>query len=208
MQPEVHLRADQGVAYRFVAQTLADASKAGLTKIGFVSEPDRSRDEHDAPSCPRGDPHAAKRPRSRLHRPRRQTAQRTAAPIASDSSSRSASEVQIVHGGASTASKQTALGNCPDQVIRASSPPDRAPARRRQPVHHRKETHRAAPARWTHRPLVSPRSPAPPPRTRGCCRSAPWPPASACCPRRGARTRSCRRRRHPPRRPSAAAARR
>jgi len=40
-QPEVHLRADQAVAYRFVAQTLADASKAGLTKVGFVSEPER-----------------------------------------------------------------------------------------------------------------------------------------------------------------------
>ena len=40
VQPEVHLRADQGVAYRFVAQTLADASKAGLTRIGFVSEPE------------------------------------------------------------------------------------------------------------------------------------------------------------------------
>lgn len=39
-QPEVHLRADQSVAYRVVAQTLADASKAGLTKVGFVSEPD------------------------------------------------------------------------------------------------------------------------------------------------------------------------
>ena len=39
-QPEVHLRADQGVAYRVVAQTLADASTAGLTKVGFVSEPD------------------------------------------------------------------------------------------------------------------------------------------------------------------------
>ena len=37
-QPEVHLKADQGVAYRFVAQALADASKAGLTKIGFISE--------------------------------------------------------------------------------------------------------------------------------------------------------------------------
>jgi biopolymer transport protein ExbD len=37
-QPEVHLRADQNVAYRFVAQTLADASKAGLTRIGFISE--------------------------------------------------------------------------------------------------------------------------------------------------------------------------
>jgi biopolymer transport protein ExbD len=42
-QPEIHLRADQGVAYRFVAQTLADASKAGLSKVGFVSEPDLPR---------------------------------------------------------------------------------------------------------------------------------------------------------------------
>jgi biopolymer transport protein ExbD len=39
-QPEIHLRADQAVAYRSVAQTLADASKAGLAKIGFVSEPE------------------------------------------------------------------------------------------------------------------------------------------------------------------------
>jgi biopolymer transport protein ExbD len=43
VQPEVHLRADQAVAYRFVAQTQADASKAGLTKIGFISEPDVAR---------------------------------------------------------------------------------------------------------------------------------------------------------------------
>ena len=38
IQPEVHLKADQGVAYRFVARTLADASKAGLTRVGFISE--------------------------------------------------------------------------------------------------------------------------------------------------------------------------
>ena len=38
-QPEVYLRADQGVAYRYVAETLADASKAGLSKIAFVSDP-------------------------------------------------------------------------------------------------------------------------------------------------------------------------
>ncbi len=38
-QPEVHLRADQAVAYRVVAQTLADASNAGLNKVGFVSLP-------------------------------------------------------------------------------------------------------------------------------------------------------------------------
>ena len=42
-QPEIHLRADQAVAYRVVAQTLADASKAGLTKVGFISEPDAAR---------------------------------------------------------------------------------------------------------------------------------------------------------------------
>jgi biopolymer transport protein ExbD len=40
VQPEIHLRADQEVAYRHVAQTLADASKAGLSKVGFVSQPE------------------------------------------------------------------------------------------------------------------------------------------------------------------------
>jgi len=40
-QPEVHLRADQEVAYKLVAQTLADAAKAGLSKVGFISEPER-----------------------------------------------------------------------------------------------------------------------------------------------------------------------
>jgi biopolymer transport protein ExbD len=39
-QPEVHLRIDQTVAYRAVAESLADASNAGLTRIGFVSRPD------------------------------------------------------------------------------------------------------------------------------------------------------------------------
>jgi biopolymer transport protein ExbD len=39
--PELHLRADQAVAYRAVAETLADASRAGLTRIGFVSEPEQ-----------------------------------------------------------------------------------------------------------------------------------------------------------------------
>jgi biopolymer transport protein ExbD len=41
LQPQVHLRADQSVPYRAVAETLADASRAGLTRIGFVSEPDK-----------------------------------------------------------------------------------------------------------------------------------------------------------------------
>jgi len=39
-QPEIHLRADQDAPYRFVAQALGDASNAGLTKVGFVSEPE------------------------------------------------------------------------------------------------------------------------------------------------------------------------
>ena len=43
LQPEVHLKADQGVAYRYVARTLADASKAGLHKVGFISEPEVAR---------------------------------------------------------------------------------------------------------------------------------------------------------------------
>ncbi len=38
-QPAVYLRADQAVAYRYVAEMLADASKAGLSKVAFVSEP-------------------------------------------------------------------------------------------------------------------------------------------------------------------------
>ena len=39
-QPEIHLKADQSVAYRTVAQTLADATQAGLTKVGFISDPE------------------------------------------------------------------------------------------------------------------------------------------------------------------------
>ncbi len=40
-QPEIYLRADQNVPYRYVAEMLADASKAGLSKVAFVSVPDR-----------------------------------------------------------------------------------------------------------------------------------------------------------------------
>ena len=38
-QPEVHIRADGGVAYRKVAEVIADSAKAGLTRIGFISDP-------------------------------------------------------------------------------------------------------------------------------------------------------------------------
>jgi Biopolymer transport protein len=37
---ELHIRADKKAAYQFVAETLADAAKAGVSHIGFVSEPD------------------------------------------------------------------------------------------------------------------------------------------------------------------------
>ncbi len=39
-QPEVHIRGDATAAYGNVAMLLADASKAGLTRIGFVSNPE------------------------------------------------------------------------------------------------------------------------------------------------------------------------
>ena len=39
-QPEVHVRADQTVPYGRVAETLADAARAGLSRVGFVTEPE------------------------------------------------------------------------------------------------------------------------------------------------------------------------
>jgi biopolymer transport protein ExbD len=38
-QPEVHIRADAAARYEWVAGTLADAARAGLVRIGFVSDP-------------------------------------------------------------------------------------------------------------------------------------------------------------------------
>ncbi|GAB3628064.1 biopolymer transporter ExbD [Pandoraea terrae] len=40
-QPELHLFADKNVRYESVAKVLADAQSAGLTKLGFVTEPNR-----------------------------------------------------------------------------------------------------------------------------------------------------------------------
>jgi biopolymer transport protein ExbD len=39
-QPEVHLRADRAVRYQSVAEVMADAAGAGMSRIGFVSEPE------------------------------------------------------------------------------------------------------------------------------------------------------------------------
>lgn len=38
-QPELHIRADRNVRYERVAQAMAAAQRAGLRKIGFVTEP-------------------------------------------------------------------------------------------------------------------------------------------------------------------------
>ena len=38
-QPEVHLRADRTTEYQKVAEVMAAAARAGLVKIGFVTEP-------------------------------------------------------------------------------------------------------------------------------------------------------------------------
>lgn len=38
-QPEIHIRADGDLAYRNVAQIVANAARAGLIKLGFVADP-------------------------------------------------------------------------------------------------------------------------------------------------------------------------
>ena len=38
-QPEIHLRADRTTQYQRLVEVLADSGKAGLTRIGFVSDP-------------------------------------------------------------------------------------------------------------------------------------------------------------------------
>ena len=38
-QPELHIRADKDVRYERVAQAMAAAQRAGLSKIGFLTEP-------------------------------------------------------------------------------------------------------------------------------------------------------------------------
>ena len=40
-QPEVHIRADENAPYKHVATLLSQASAAGLSRIGFVTDPQR-----------------------------------------------------------------------------------------------------------------------------------------------------------------------
>lgn len=42
-QPEIQLRADGDLAYRNVARIMADAAHAGLTRLGFVTDPAEAR---------------------------------------------------------------------------------------------------------------------------------------------------------------------
>lgn len=43
MQPELRIRADGASAYRNVAGVMSDAASAGLTRIGFVTDPNEAR---------------------------------------------------------------------------------------------------------------------------------------------------------------------
>lgn len=40
-QPEIHLRGDKAVAYEYVIKVMAAAQRAGVQKLGFVTEPER-----------------------------------------------------------------------------------------------------------------------------------------------------------------------
>ena len=40
-QPEVHIRGDAGVRYEAIGRTLYCIQRGGLTKVGFITEPDR-----------------------------------------------------------------------------------------------------------------------------------------------------------------------
>ena len=42
-QPELHLRADKETRYHVIARVMADAQRAGLRKIGFVTDPSERR---------------------------------------------------------------------------------------------------------------------------------------------------------------------
>jgi biopolymer transport protein ExbD len=38
-QPEVHIRADQNTRYEYVGRTILTAQRAGIQKVGFITEP-------------------------------------------------------------------------------------------------------------------------------------------------------------------------
>jgi biopolymer transport protein ExbD len=42
-QPELHIRADRSTEYQRVAEVMSAAARAGLSKIGFVTEPAKTQ---------------------------------------------------------------------------------------------------------------------------------------------------------------------
>jgi biopolymer transport protein ExbD len=42
-QPELHIRADGEIAYKRVVSVMSDAARAGLTRIGFITDPRAAR---------------------------------------------------------------------------------------------------------------------------------------------------------------------
>ena len=42
-QPELHIRADHTTQYQAIAEVMADAAKAGVVRIGFVSDPNEPK---------------------------------------------------------------------------------------------------------------------------------------------------------------------
>jgi biopolymer transport protein ExbD len=42
-QPELHIRADRHVEYEKVAQVMSLAARAGLVRIGFVTDPSQAQ---------------------------------------------------------------------------------------------------------------------------------------------------------------------
>jgi biopolymer transport protein ExbD len=42
-QPELHIRADKITPYQSLAEVMADAAKEGMSRIGFVSDPNEAR---------------------------------------------------------------------------------------------------------------------------------------------------------------------
>ncbi|MET0657374.1 MAG: biopolymer transporter ExbD [Steroidobacteraceae bacterium] len=40
-QPEVHVRGDRGTRYEYIGRVILTAQRAGVQKVGFITEPDR-----------------------------------------------------------------------------------------------------------------------------------------------------------------------
>jgi len=79
VQTEIHLKADQSVAYRFVARTLADASKDGLTRWASSAKSRRSRRRSRAPIDQSSDRSGAARRPAHEHSASRKPAPRRCA---------------------------------------------------------------------------------------------------------------------------------